>query len=133
MTGAHANEVPRRGWGGQDGKPPWDLVLHVDWCFRKHAATHLEEESCGPSPFPPYARPVPPLGLDVQGWRFQAHAHDEASSWVGIEYESQAGNRGRYTVITETRGPLAGRRVVRATSADHDLPDPVDVARSKQE
>ena len=38
MTGAHANEVPRRGWGGQDGKPPWDLVLHVDRCFRKHAA-----------------------------------------------------------------------------------------------
>ena len=102
------------------GQPAWDLLLHVDWCFRRQAATHVEGKPAGPSPFPPYHRPVPTLALDLQGWRFRARAYEESSSWVTIDYEDGAGHQGSCTVITETRGPLSGRRVVRAANGGTD-------------
>ena len=120
MSDTPGHGLPYRGTDGE-GKPPWDLLLHVDWCFRRQAAAHVEGTPAGPSPFPPYHRSVPTMALEVQGWRFHARACDESSSWVAIDYENGTGHhQGSCTVITETRGPLSGRRVVRAAKATSD-------------
>jgi hypothetical protein len=42
----------------------------------------------------------------------RAHQHDKTDDWVLISYEHQ-GQTQRNTVLTESEGPLAGKRVVR--------------------
>ena len=42
----------------------------------------------------------------------RAHALGKTDDWV-VVYAERDGHEERATVVTETRGPLAGRRVVR--------------------
>ena len=57
---------------------------------------------------------------EVEGYRVHvlysntAHAHElgRTQDWVVIYYERD-GDEGRHTVVTERRGPLRGKRVVR--------------------
>jgi hypothetical protein len=99
--------------------PPVPLVLVVDRRFREGAAAGTL-----PRIVPRHAQSgearVPILHMEHDGWHFTAlfaatplarrlgRAHD----WV-VVYHDREGAAGRSTVVTETEGPLAGRRVVR--------------------
>ncbi|MGB3536629.1 MAG: hypothetical protein WBA42_00560 [Mesorhizobium sp.] len=56
-----------------------------------------------------------------EGWHFTAlysnsrlaHELDKTSDWVVIHYQRDGPSEGRVTVVTQTRGPTTGRRVVR--------------------
>ena len=62
---------------------------------------------------------------DEDGWSFtamfsntaRAHELGRTRSWVVIYYEHD-GHEGQCTVVTETRGPLSGRRVIRGREAE---------------
>jgi hypothetical protein len=47
----------------------------------------------------------------------RAHALGRTHDWVVLFYERN-GDEGQCTVVTETRGPLAGRRVVRGRESE---------------
>ena len=48
----------------------------------------------------------------------QAHKLNRTDDWVVIYFERD-GREGQHTVVTETRGPLEGRRVVRGRDAEN--------------
>jgi hypothetical protein len=54
-----------------------------------------------------------------------AHRLDRTADWVVVYYERD-GDEGQCTVVTETRGPLAGRRVVRGRESESGRPPPGD-------
>lgn len=60
------------------------------------------------------------------GWQFtalfsntaQAHKLGKTDDWVVIYYERD-GKEGQHTVVTETQGPLKGKRVVRGRDPEN--------------
>jgi hypothetical protein len=48
----------------------------------------------------------------------RAHALGRVGDWVVIHYQTDALPEGQCTIVTESRGPLAGRRVVRGREAE---------------
>jgi hypothetical protein len=103
--------------------PPVQLVLEVDREFREKAAAGRLPTHCAAahprSSAVPHRAPV--LEVRRGGWHFRAlysttaRAHDLGRSrdWVVIHYTDGLRAQGRHTVVTESRGAAAGRRVVR--------------------
>jgi len=68
---------------------------------------------------------LPILHTEKDGWHFtalfsntaRAHELDKTHDWVVIFYERD-GDEGQCTVVTEPRGPLAGRRVIRGRESE---------------
>ena len=68
---------------------------------------------------------LPVLHLERDGWSFtamfsntaRAHALGKTGDWV-VVYAERDGDEDRATVVTESVGPLAGRRVVRGREAE---------------
>ncbi|NIW87025.1 MAG: DNA-binding protein, partial [Gammaproteobacteria bacterium] len=48
----------------------------------------------------------------------RAHELDRTRDWVVIYYYDDHHQEGQHTVVTETRGPLAGKRVVRGRESE---------------
>jgi hypothetical protein len=48
----------------------------------------------------------------------QAHALQRVRDWVVVYFHNDAGEEGQHTVVTASRGPLTGRRVVRGREAE---------------
>ena len=69
---------------------------------------------------------LPIAHLDRDDWHFtvlfsntaRAHRLGRCRDWVVIYASSPGGADGQYTVVTETRGDLIGRRVVRGLEAE---------------
>jgi DNA polymerase (family X) len=69
---------------------------------------------------------LPILHTERGDWRFTAlfsntaRAHDlgRIRDWVVIYYHQDTGPEGQRTVVTERRGPFAGRRVIRGREAE---------------
>ena len=69
---------------------------------------------------------LPVLHTQRDGWHFtalfsntaQAHQLNRTRDWVVIYYYDDEHAEGQHTVVTETHGPLAGRRVVRGREAE---------------
>jgi hypothetical protein len=69
---------------------------------------------------------LPVLHTQRDGWHFtalfsntaQAHQLNRTHDWVVIYYYDDEHAEGQHTVVTETHGPLAGRRVVRGREAE---------------
>jgi Holliday junction resolvasome RuvABC DNA-binding subunit len=69
---------------------------------------------------------LPVLHTQRDGWHFtalfsntaQAHQLNRTRDWVVIYYYDDEHVEGQHTVVTETHGPLAGRRVVRGREAE---------------
>lgn len=65
------------------------------------------------------------MHVERDGWSFTAlysntaRAHDlgKTHDWVVLYYD-QDGEEGQATVVTETHGPLGGKRVVRGREAE---------------
>jgi ribonuclease BN (tRNA processing enzyme) len=64
---------------------------------------------------------LPVLHAERDGWQFtalysntaQAHQLKRTHDWVRIFHYDSENSEGQHTVVTETHGPLGGRRVVR--------------------
>ena len=102
-------------------RPPVALLLDVDREYRERAAAGRLRKIT-PRRFNPTGEAWLPILHGERGdWRFTAlysntslaHQLGRTHDWVVIFYETDASPEGQCTVVTETQGPLKGRRVVR--------------------
>lgn len=105
--------------------PPVELLLRIDRDYRDRARADKLPKIV-PKRFNPDNRAwLPILHATLDGWHFTAlysntaRAHDleRVFDWVVIYHYDDDHREGRHTVVTETRGELAGRRVVRGREA----------------
>lgn len=106
--------------------PPLQLLLEIDADYRKRAAKG-DLHKIAPRRFNPDNEAwLPVMNEKRGGWDFtamfsntaQAHKLNRTDDWVVIYFERD-GREGQHTVVTETRGPLEGRRVVRGRDAEN--------------
>ncbi len=106
-------------------RPEVATLLAVDAEYRERAARG-ELQRIAPRRFNPEHRAwLPILHAERDGWQLtvlfsntaRAHELGKTEDWVVIFY-SRDGEEGQCTVVTETHGPLAGRRVVRGRETE---------------
>lgn len=104
----------------QNGEPPIDMLLEIDATYRQKAEAG-ELRKITPRRFNPDNEAwLPIMHAEQDQWSFTvlysntARAHDlhKIHDWVVIYYERN-GQEDQCTIVTETRGPLEGKRVVR--------------------
>jgi hypothetical protein len=102
-------------------RPPVELLLDVDREYREKATTGRLRR-IAPRRFNPAGEAwLPVLHTRRDDWEFTAlysntrlaHQLGKTDDWVVIYYHTGATPEGQCTVVTETRGPHTGRRVVR--------------------
>jgi DNA uptake protein ComE-like DNA-binding protein len=107
------------------GSPSVDLLLAVDAEYRTRAAAG-ELKTIAPRRFNPTQETwLPIMHTEQEGWSFtamysntsRAHELDKTHDWVVI-YHERNGDEGQVTVVSETSGPLKGRRVVRGREVE---------------
>jgi putative hydrolase len=106
--------------------PPVETILDVDHEYRvKAEAGSLP--TIAPKRFNPSGDAWLPVLHTMRGdWHFtalfsntaQAHQLNRTRDWVVIYFYDDQHAEGQHTVVTETHGPLAGRRVVRGREAE---------------
>lgn len=115
----------RRSGAQHPAEPPVPLLLEVDAAYRKKV-TDDALPRIAPRRFNPSGEPWLPLWRTSRGpWHMtvlfsntaRAHNLDRTHDWVVIYTEHHDGTEHQYTVVTETKGPLAGERVVRGREA----------------
>lgn len=101
--------------------PPVSVLLQVDRMYRERAAEG-RLRMIAPRRFNPSGEAwLPVMHASHGGWHFTAlysntrlaHELKKTTDWVVVYYQRDGEPEGRVTVVTQTRGPLAGRRVVR--------------------
>lgn len=119
-----ARRGPRR--DGPREEPSVDLLLEVDRLYRERAAADRLPR-IAPKRFNPDGEAwLPILHLDRAGWSFAAlysntalaHELGRTDDWVVIHFTRDEAEEGQRTVVTETRGPRRGRRVVRGREGE---------------
>lgn len=106
-------------------QPAVELLLSLDEAYRRQAEAG-ELPTIAPQRFNPEKEAwLPVLEGRAGGWQFsimysntaRAHELDKTRDWVVIYYRRD-GQEDQVTVVTETGGPLAGKRVVRGREAE---------------
>ena len=106
--------------------PSVDMLLDVDREYREKALGG-KLPTIAPRRFNPTGEAwLPVLHADRNGWHFtalhsntaQAHQLIRTRDWVVHYFYDDQHVEGQHTVVTETHGPLAGRRVVRGREAE---------------
>jgi hypothetical protein len=101
--------------------PSINLLLNVDEEYRKKAKAN-KLPTITPKRFNPEGKAwLPILHTQRDSWHFtvlfsntaRAHELGRTHDWVVIYFYDNHHEEGQHTVVTETRGPLIGRRVVR--------------------
>ncbi len=115
----------RRSEGHVQDKPPVGLLLKVDEEYRRRVrAGRLKK--IAPRRFNPEGEAwLPIMHTEMEGWDFtalysntaRAHELGTVKEWVVIYYETK-GYEGQCTVVTEKKGPLKEKRVVRGREAE---------------
>ncbi len=107
------------------GSPSVDLLLTMDAEYRKRSAAG-ELKTITPRRFNPKQEAwLPIMHEEQEGWSFtamysntiRAHELGKTNDWVVI-YHERGGDEGQVTVVTETSGPLKGKRVVRGREVE---------------
>ncbi len=102
-------------------EPPVSLLLQIDFLYRKKAKAE-ELPKIAPKRFNPAGEAwLPILHVTRKGWHFtalysntaRAHQLDRVMDWVVIFFYDDQHHEGQHTVVTETKGTLEGKRVVR--------------------
>jgi hypothetical protein len=102
-------------------EPTVNILLDVDREYRAKAAAD-QLKKIAPKRFNPKGEAwLPVLHAQRGSWQFtalfsntaRAHELGRVHDWVILYFHSDSGGESQRTVVTETRGPLAGRRVVR--------------------
>jgi putative hydrolase len=108
----------------QPDQPTVALLLAVDEEYRRRAAAD-ELTKVAPRRFNPQHKAwLPVMHTEREGWEFtvlfsntaRAHELDATHDWVVIYYRPEGKGQdaeGQNTVVTETRGRLVGKRVIR--------------------
>jgi hypothetical protein len=113
----------RRAGGAEEAgqQPDVGTLLAVDEAYRRQAAAG-ELRKIAPKRFNPSGEAwLPIMHTERAGWDFtalysntaRAHELDKTDDWVVLYYEREGVAEDQATVVTETHGPLEGRRVVR--------------------
>ncbi len=122
MLSTFAQRRRRRAGGEEESEdePSVEMLLDVDEEYRRKAeAGRLRK--IAPKRFNPAGEAwLSILHTERCGWDFtalfsntkRAHELNRTDDWVVLYYERN-GQEGQATVVTETRGPLEGKRVVR--------------------
>jgi len=106
--------------------PPIELLLRVDREYREKARAGMLPK-IAPKRFNPENRAwLSILHAAYGGWHFTAlysntaRAHDlkRVFDWVVVYYYDDDQREGQHTLVTETRGELAGKRVVRGRESE---------------
>lgn len=129
----------RRVTGGYhtDQLPPVDMLLDVDREYRKKAGEG-KLPTIAPRRFNPEQHAwLPILHTTRDGWHFtalfsntaRAHQLGRTHDWIVIYFYDDDHQEGQQTIVTETQGPMKGRRVVRGREAEcrrlpHNVPTP---------
>lgn len=101
--------------------PAVRLLLEIDAEYRRQAAAG-ELPKIAPKRFNPEGKAwLPILHAEREGWHFtalfsntaRAHELGRTDDWVVIYFYDDDHQEGQCTVVTETRGPREGERVVR--------------------
>lgn len=123
-----ASMLARRRRRGSDDheEPPVALLLEIDALYREKAKAG-DLERIAPRRFNPTGEAwLPIFHIDRDGWSFtalfsntaMAHKLGRTDDWVVIYFGRPGGPEHQRTVVTETRGPLEGRRTVRGREAE---------------
>lgn len=122
LLSAAAQRRRRQGGRGAAARnqPDVGTLLEVDEEYRRKAEAG-ELRKIAPKRFNPEGKAwLPILKVEREGWEFtalysntkRAHELGKTGDWVVIYYR-QDGEEDQATVVTETQGPLEGKRVVR--------------------
>lgn len=107
-------------------EPGVELLLEVDMDYRKRAAKG-QLRKIAPRRFNPSGEAwLPIFHTHRHEWHFtalfsntaRAHDFDKTDDWVVLHFHTDHGPEARCTVVTETSGPLEGRRVVRGRESE---------------
>jgi hypothetical protein len=118
MLSRRASQVPA---ARSARRPDVELLLDIDRRYREAAAAGTLHKIT-PRRFNPDHQPwLPILHTEQDGWSFTAmfsntelaHRLRRTNDWVVIFFHEDHGPEGQATVVTEQRGRLRGRRVVR--------------------
>jgi hypothetical protein len=106
--------------------PGVDMLLDVDHEYREKAAAN-RLPTIAPRRFNPSGEAwLPVLHTARDGWHFtalfsntaQAHQLGRTRDWVVLYFYDDEHAEGQHTIVTETHGPLTGRRVVRGRETE---------------
>ncbi|MEJ2515579.1 MAG: helix-hairpin-helix domain-containing protein [Gammaproteobacteria bacterium] len=123
---ARLGRQTRRSRRDARNSPGVKLLLEVDADYREKADAG-DLPTIAPKRFNPEGRSwLPIMHADREGWHFTAlysntaRAHDlgKTGDWVVVYFYDADHEEGQHTIVTETRGPLEGRRVVRGREAE---------------
>lgn len=107
-------------------EPSVELILQVDQLYRQKASD-AELPMIAPKRFNPEGKAwLPVMHVTRQGWHFtalfsntaRAHQLNRTQDWVVIFFYDDQHHESQHTVVTETRGTLTGRRVVRGRESE---------------
>lgn len=113
---------------GKISAPPIDAILDVDQEYRRREA-QLDLPRIAPRRFNPSGEAWLSILHTKRGpWRLtalysntpNAHRLNRTRDWVVVYFEKDGTAEGQCTVVTETRGPFKGRRVVRGHEPDRE-------------
>ena len=114
---------------GQVAEPPVSLLLQVDRQYREKADAG-ELPTIAPKRFNPKGEAwLPVMHSTKDDWHFtalysntaRAHQLGQTKDWVVIYFYDKEHHEAQHTVVTETRGALVGKRVVRGR--EHECQD----------
>jgi hypothetical protein len=106
--------------------PSVKVLLAIDRQYRDQAAAGTLP-TIAPTRFnPAHESWLPVLHCERDGWQFtalysntaQAHQLKRTRDWVLIFHYDSENSEGQHTIVTETHGPLSGKRVVRGREAE---------------
>jgi hypothetical protein len=104
---------------------PAPLILGIDTEYRQKAAAR-KLKLIAPKLLNPEKKAwLPILAASRKGWKFTvmfsntetAHKLGRTDDWVVVYYESGKGEN-QCTVVTEQRGPMKGKRVIRGRESE---------------
>jgi hypothetical protein len=108
--------------------PPVALLLQVDQMYRERAAAG-QLRKIAPRRFNPSGEAwLPIMHARHDNWHFTAlysntrlaNELGKTGDWVVIYFQAEGQLEGRCTMVTETRGAMAGKRVVRGREDEHE-------------
>jgi hypothetical protein len=118
--------IPRQARAQSANRPGIEVLLDVDEEYRKKSAAG-NLPTIAPRRFNPDGESwLPILHTERDGWHFtvlfsntaRAHELGHVRDWVVVYFYDDHHEEGQSTVVTETRGALVGKRVVRGREAE---------------
>jgi len=116
----------RRSFMAPSDEPDINLLLNIDQQYRNKSETG-ELPTIAPKRFNPEGKAwLPILHVTKAGWHFtalysntpRAHQLKRTHDWVVIYFYDDLHHEGQHTIVSETHGPLTGKRVVRGRESE---------------